>query len=171
MTGTLFHIIVWPAFGVALFVFGLAPGAALRLIVLAFRRDDPRRRELLAELRAVPRIERPFWVSEQLEIALFEGLSSRFGHWRMQWAIHRGRSLGYFANRSLLVTSEGKLLAVAAKDSGYQFDFTMPSSRVRGMARYILNQLDLRLMREKRSVTRLRGGRPLRSCQHRRTCS
>jgi len=52
----------WPAFLAALVVFGFAPGIALRLIVLAFHRDDPRRRELLAELYAVPRLERPFWV-------------------------------------------------------------------------------------------------------------
>jgi phosphatidylserine/phosphatidylglycerophosphate/cardiolipin synthase-like enzyme len=58
-------------------VFGFAPGAVLRVIVLAFRRDDPRRTELLAELPNVPRIERPFWVCEQLEVALFEGLVGR----------------------------------------------------------------------------------------------
>jgi hypothetical protein len=62
---------------VGLLVFGFAPGALLRLIVLAFRRDDPRRRELLAELHTVPRIERPFWVLEQLEVAVFEGIWRR----------------------------------------------------------------------------------------------
>jgi hypothetical protein len=49
----------------------------LRLIVLAFPQDDPRRRELLGELYAVPRIERPFWVAEKLELALIEGLGGR----------------------------------------------------------------------------------------------
>jgi hypothetical protein len=53
----------------------------LRLLVLAFPRDDRRRRELLAELHAVPRIERPFWVLEQVEVALFEGIWGR-----IQWA-------------------------------------------------------------------------------------
>lgn len=67
----------WPAFLVALLVFGFAPGAVLRLIVLAFHRDDPRRSELLAEIHAVPRLERPFWVLEQLEVALFEGIWGR----------------------------------------------------------------------------------------------
>lgn len=67
----------WPTFLVALLVFGFAPGALLRIIVLAFPRDDPRRAELLAELHAVPRIERPFWVLEQLEVALFEGAWER----------------------------------------------------------------------------------------------
>jgi len=67
----------------------LLRGAALRLIVLAFDREDPRRQELLAELYAVPRVERPFWVAEQLEVALIEGLG-----YRLRWAatgriIHR----------------------------------------------------------------------------------
>ncbi len=70
-------ILSWPTFVIALVVFGFAPGAVLRLIVLAFPSDDPRRRELLAELHAVPRIERPFWVMEQLELALFEGIWGR----------------------------------------------------------------------------------------------
>jgi len=70
-------ILSWRSFLIALLVFGFAPGAVLRLILLAFRRDDPRRRELLAELYAVPRIERPFWVFEQLEVALFEGIWER----------------------------------------------------------------------------------------------
>jgi hypothetical protein len=33
---------------------------------------------LRVELYVVPRIERPFWVFEQLEVALFEGLRNRF---------------------------------------------------------------------------------------------
>jgi hypothetical protein len=78
MSSLVSQVISWPVLGTALAVFGFAPGAVLRVIVLAFRRDDPRRRELLGELHAVPRIERPFWVAEQLEVALFEGLRSRF---------------------------------------------------------------------------------------------
>jgi hypothetical protein len=58
-------------------VFGLAPGLCLRVIVLAYPRDDPRREELIAELYGVPRITRPLWVAEQLEVALFEGLAHR----------------------------------------------------------------------------------------------
>ena len=77
MTSLILHVIGWPAFLLALLVFGFAPGALLRLIVLAFDRDDPRRQELLAELYAVSRIERPFWVAEQLEVALIEGLGNR----------------------------------------------------------------------------------------------
>ncbi len=70
-------ILSWPSFLIALLVFGFAPGAVLRLVVLSFHREDPRRRELLAELHAVPRIERPFWVFEQIEVALFEGIGGR----------------------------------------------------------------------------------------------
>jgi hypothetical protein len=70
-------IVSWKTFVVSLLVFGFAPGAVLRLIVLAFRRDDPRRSEMLAELYRVPRLERPYWVFEQLEVALFEGVWER----------------------------------------------------------------------------------------------
>lgn len=77
MDSLITQVIAWPTLLIALVVFGFAPGAVLRLIVLAFRRDDPRRSELLAELPHVPRIERPFWVCEQLEVALFEGLFRR----------------------------------------------------------------------------------------------
>ena len=77
MESLITQVIAWPTLLAALVIFGFAPGAALRMIVLAFRRDDPRRTELLAELPHVPRIERPFWVFEQLEVALFEGLAGR----------------------------------------------------------------------------------------------
>jgi len=77
MDSLITQVIAWPTLLMALVIFGFAPGAVLRLIVLAFRRDDPRRTELLAELPHVPRIERPFWVCEQLEVALFEGLFGR----------------------------------------------------------------------------------------------
>jgi len=67
----------WPSLLLVLLVFGFAPGFCLRLIVLAYPREDPRRRELIAELYAVPRIQRPLWVAQQLEVALFEGLGHR----------------------------------------------------------------------------------------------
>jgi hypothetical protein len=82
-------LLSWPAFLLALLVFGFAPGALLRLIVLAFPRDDPRRAELRAELHAVPRIERPFWVLEQLEVAIFEGLGGRITWAATGRLIHR----------------------------------------------------------------------------------
>ncbi|MDQ3274005.1 MAG: hypothetical protein M3Q39_02960 [Actinomycetota bacterium] len=67
----------WPTLLLVLVVFGFAPGFCLRLIVLAYPRSDPRRAELIAELYAVPRVQRPLWVAEQLEVALFEGLAHR----------------------------------------------------------------------------------------------
>jgi len=67
----------WRSLLLVLVVFGFAPGCCLRLIVLAYPRGDPRRAELIAELYVVPRIQRPLWVAEQLEVALFEGLAHR----------------------------------------------------------------------------------------------
>ncbi len=75
---TMMHAILsWRLLVLALLVFGFAPGATLRLIVLMYMKDDPRRDELIAELYVVPRTERPFWVMEQLETAIFEGLKDR----------------------------------------------------------------------------------------------
>ena len=77
MTELLHAVESWRSLLSVLVVFGLAPGPCLRLIVLAYPRGDPRRTELIAELYAVPRIQRPLWVAEQLEVALFEGLRHR----------------------------------------------------------------------------------------------
>jgi hypothetical protein len=74
--------------GVA-FLLGFAPGAALRLILLIYPSDHPRRRELIGELYAMRRLERPFFVFEQLELALFEGLPLRRAERRAQTARRR----------------------------------------------------------------------------------
>jgi hypothetical protein len=76
----------WQTLALSCLIFGFAPGFVLRFVSLAYHRDDPRRREMRAELHAVPRIERPLWVAEQIELALCEGLWQRaydFGwyHW------------------------------------------------------------------------------------------
>lgn len=73
----------WSTLVLVVVVFGFAPGFCLRLIVLAYSRNDPRRAKLIENLYTVPRIQRPLWVAEQLEVALFEGL----GH-RISAAIH-----------------------------------------------------------------------------------
>lgn len=69
-------------FLLAVVVYGFAPGFLLRLLVLVYERDDPRRKELIAELYEVPRLKRPFWVAEQLETAIFDGLVPR-----VRWAL------------------------------------------------------------------------------------
>jgi hypothetical protein len=79
----------WVMFGAAVLVFGLAPGAVLRVTVLLYPHADERRRELIAELYMVPRWERPFWVAEQFETAAFEGLSSRLEERRARKEEHR----------------------------------------------------------------------------------
>jgi hypothetical protein len=56
------RVTLWPALLIALTVWGFAPDLVLRLLSLAFWSDDPRRTEMRAELDAVPRWERPFWV-------------------------------------------------------------------------------------------------------------
>lgn len=58
-------------------VFGFTPGFVLRMIVLLYPKGDPRRRELVAELYMMRRIERPMWVAEQIETGLFEGIGAR----------------------------------------------------------------------------------------------
>ncbi len=77
MAALLETVASWPSLLLVIVVFGFAPGFCLRLMVLAYPRDDPRRRELIAELYAVPHIKRPLWVAQQLEVALFEGLGHR----------------------------------------------------------------------------------------------
>lgn len=71
-------------FAISLLVFGLAPGLVLALIVRLIP-DLDRRAELQAELYAVQRWERPYWVLEQLEVAIRVGLFPR-AMWR--WSRH-----------------------------------------------------------------------------------
>lgn len=47
-----------------------------------YDREDPRRAERIAELYDVPRLKRPFWVAEQVETAIFDGLGPR-----IRWAL------------------------------------------------------------------------------------
>ncbi len=82
-------VVSWPTLLLVLLVFGFAPGAVLRLIVLAYPKGDPRRDELLAEVYAVPRVERPLWVAQQLEVAIFEGLMDRLVWAATGRVIHR----------------------------------------------------------------------------------
>ena len=77
MTALLGFDVPWQSFLLFLLVFGVMPGVVLRIIVLAHPRNSGRRKELIAELYAVPRVQRPLWVAEQLELALTEGIGGR----------------------------------------------------------------------------------------------
>jgi hypothetical protein len=112
--------------GVA-FLLGFAPGAALRLILLAYPSSHPRRRELVGELHAVRRLERPFFVFEQLELALFEGLSLRRAARRTRKASRRHGFESQFTRfrMHLMVASIGMVIAltaagVASVDGGFR---------------------------------------------------
>ncbi|WP_146044344.1 hypothetical protein [Amycolatopsis sp. BJA-103] len=58
----------------AILIYGFAPGFALRLTILLYPKNDDRRKELLADLYKMPRLQRPFWVAEQIETAIFDGV-------------------------------------------------------------------------------------------------
>lgn len=77
MTSLLSSDISWAWFLLFLLVFGVLPGIALRVIVLAHPRDTGRREELIAELYIIPPMRRPLWVAQQLELALTEGVALR----------------------------------------------------------------------------------------------
>ena len=61
----------------SILVFGVAPGLVLRTLVLIYPKDDPRRRDLVADLYDVPFLERPLFVGQQVETVLFEGVPQR----------------------------------------------------------------------------------------------
>lgn len=67
----------WRAWLGAFAVLGVAPGVVLRLLVLAYPRSHPRRRELLAELRAIDVVHRPLWVLGQIETLSQEAPAAR----------------------------------------------------------------------------------------------
>lgn len=68
---------VWStALTVCLF-FGLLPGVAVRLLVLAYPKAHPRRAELVRELYEHPWHERPLFAAQAVELAIFEGLAER----------------------------------------------------------------------------------------------
>lgn len=80
----------------ALAVFGIAPRLSLRVLLRAYRRNDPRRAELMAELHAVPHIKRPLWVAEQLEVAVLDGLVPRVSAAFRGLRVRRLRFRGYW---------------------------------------------------------------------------
>jgi hypothetical protein len=60
-----------------LLIFGFFPGLVLRLLVRLYPKGNPRRMELLGELYAKPQWRRPWFVAQQLETALSEGVPTR----------------------------------------------------------------------------------------------
>lgn len=76
------------AFGLALLIFGFAPGIVLAAIVRLIP-DPDRRRELQAELYTVPRWEQPFWVAQQLEVAIRVGVVPEVSWFWGRWVWHR----------------------------------------------------------------------------------
>jgi hypothetical protein len=85
----------WQTLLLAVGVFGFAPGFILRLAVKIYPRDDPRRRELVAEMYIVPRLLRPFYVAEQIETVLFEGTGARLNLRRRRRALNRDLIHGF----------------------------------------------------------------------------
>lgn len=72
----------WQTLLLIVALFGFFPGFTLRILVLGYPKDDPRRQELLGELYALPYWRRPIWVAEQLETVIFDGISPR-----IQWML------------------------------------------------------------------------------------
>lgn len=66
----------WP-YAIFLLGFGFLPPLMIRIFVLIYPKGHERRRELPAEMAAVPYQERPLWLAEQLSLALTEGLWER----------------------------------------------------------------------------------------------
>lgn len=56
---------------------GFLPRVIIHLIVLAYPQDDPRRREYVAEIVAVPYSRRLMWVADQAGLALMTGWGPR----------------------------------------------------------------------------------------------
>ena len=62
----------------AVILFSLVPGVALHLGVLLYPNGHPRRAELTAELKIIPRWQRPFWVGGTLIAVAFEGVPLQY---------------------------------------------------------------------------------------------
>lgn len=85
----------WKLFLLAIFIYAICPQWVLRLLVRVYAEDDPRRHELLGELYAVAYIKRPFWVAEQFETVLADGVWPRFmwmltGRVILRWKLGNG---------------------------------------------------------------------------------
>lgn len=124
----------WKTLLLVLLVFGTAPGLVLRLVVLAYPKDHPRRQELIAELYSVPRSERPVWVAEKVEVACCEGLPLRWRERRANRRANRpsaakhkiakwwGFPVMYTSSASLMLFVSSDLLGDARINAGINAD-------------------------------------------------
>lgn len=95
------------ALAIGLLLLLMAPGLFARCLVRVYPNDDPRRVELLAELRAVPFSERPFWVLEQVETVLVDGLPSRVRRLRQRRSQRRSLRARLLASSDAPVMTAG----------------------------------------------------------------
>jgi Uncharacterized protein conserved in bacteria (DUF2314) len=79
----------WKLALLIIFSFAIFPQWVLRLLLLTYPRDDPRRKELLGELYPIKYYKRPFWVAEQFETALAEAIWPNFVWMLTGRVIHR----------------------------------------------------------------------------------
>jgi hypothetical protein len=94
-----------------------SPGFPLRLLVLIYERGDPHRAELVAELYGVHRLKRPFWVAEQIETAIFDGLGPRIrwaltGRVILRWKLRSGIKQNHLHPQTFWIPSEEDKAAV-----------------------------------------------------------
>lgn len=133
---------------VACLVYGVAPGAVLRLILLVFPKNHPRRLELPAEMQAVPYKYRPIWVSEQLEVAIREGLPARWAKTREERrrALSAARrALRLLASTAPMRSARGALAALIPQDHEHEVVLVLD----RGL---VVSRLYLRTRRRVRAV-------------------
>ncbi|WP_148286371.1 hypothetical protein [Microbacterium sp. B19] len=116
-----------PTLGVAVLVWGFAPGLVNRLMARIYPTTDPRRREMIAELYTVPRWEQPFWVAQQAERALFEGIPARARDRRGRVYEPGGRWVIAFFARSV----DGREAFAARSDEGEEVFVELGEGTVR----------------------------------------
>lgn len=106
-------VLSWRSLLTAVMMFSLLPGLVLRVIVLAFHRDDPTRDELLAEIHAIPWVNRSLWVAALIPAALFDGLWRRLvwaatGRVIDRWHLASGIALSRSYQRTFWIPDEAE---------------------------------------------------------------
>ncbi|MEV7042538.1 hypothetical protein [Amycolatopsis sp. NPDC051061] len=105
----------WQTLLLVVGVFGFAPNFVLRLLVLVYPKDDPRRQELIAELKAMKWIERPLWVGEQFGTVLTDGLPHRISSSRQRRRDKKAQKSKSVTDRIYKVTDDGDVIEVLAE--------------------------------------------------------